>query len=357
MLELAAATAWSVAVAVAPLLLLFLVFQVLFLGLPVKEVSRILVGTLVAGAGLFLFLLGVSIAFLPFGKLIGEAVATLPSSWMVASFGAVLGFVTAWGEPAVRVLANEVEEASGGAIRGSMVLLAICVGVAASVAAGMLRIIHGIPLLWFVLPGYGLALAALWLSDRDFVAIAFDSGGVATGPLANSSAGPGPRCVVGDRGPGSARAGAGTGGTDRACAGAFRDDAWRADPLEGAPQEIVKMSDETYSLIVTIVRKGWGSTVLEASVSAGARGGTVLLGRGAGVNEREKIFGVSIEPEKEILLTVVRADRADAILAEIERAAGLEEVGHGIAFVVPVDKLVGVAHFMRLLQNGNDAGE
>ncbi|GAA4411718.1 P-II family nitrogen regulator [Quisquiliibacterium transsilvanicum] len=117
------------------------------------------------------------------------------------------------------------------------------------------------------------------------------------------------------------------------------------------------MSDETYSLIVTIVRKGWGSTVLEASVSAGARGGTVLLGRGAGVNEREKIFGVSIEPEKEILLTVVRADRADAILAEIERAAGLEEVGHGIAFVVPVDKLVGVAHFMRLLQNGNDAGE
>ncbi|GAA4411722.1 hypothetical protein GCM10023089_27520 [Quisquiliibacterium transsilvanicum] len=186
MLELAAATAWSVAVAVAPLLLLFLVFQVLFLGLPVKEVSRILVGTLVAGAGLFLFLLGVSIAFLPFGKLIGEAVATLPSSWMAASFGAVLGFVTAWGEPAVRVLANEVEEASGGAIRGSMVLLAICVGVAASVAAGMLRIIHGIPLLWFVLPGYGLALAALWLSDRDFVAIAFDSGGVATGPLANS---------------------------------------------------------------------------------------------------------------------------------------------------------------------------
>ena len=100
------------------------------------------------------------------------------------------------------------------------------------------------------------------------------------------------------------------------------------------------------SLIVTIVRKGWGSTVLEASVKAGARGGAVLIGRGAGRDEQEKIFGVSIEPEKEILLTVVSADRADAILEEIVKAADLNEVGHGIAFVVPVDKIAGVATFM-----------
>jgi nitrogen regulatory protein P-II 1 len=100
------------------------------------------------------------------------------------------------------------------------------------------------------------------------------------------------------------------------------------------------------SLIVTIVRKGWGSTVLEASVKAGARGGTVLIGRGAGRNEQEKIFGVSIEPEKEILLTVVPSDLADSILAEIVRAAELNDVGKGIAFVVPVDKVAGVAHFM-----------
>ncbi|RIK97327.1 MAG: transcriptional regulator [Burkholderiales bacterium] len=106
------------------------------------------------------------------------------------------------------------------------------------------------------------------------------------------------------------------------------------------------MTDASHSLIVTIVRKGWGSTVLEASVNAGARGGTVLIGRGAGVNEQERIFGVSIEPEKEILLTVIRSDKVDAILGEIERAAQLDEVGHGIAFVLPVEKLVGIAHFL-----------
>ena len=101
------------------------------------------------------------------------------------------------------------------------------------------------------------------------------------------------------------------------------------------------------ALIVSIVRKGWGSIVLDASVKAGARGGTVLFGRGAGINEQEKIFGMSIEPEKEIVLTVVRADQAHAILDEIVRAAELNDTGRGIAFVLPVERIVGVAHFMK----------
>jgi len=186
LLALIATTAGSVALAVAPLALLFLVFQVLFLALPVKEVSRILVGTIMAAIGLFLFLLGVSLAFLPFGRLIGETIATLPQAWMVVFFGVVLGFVTTWGEPAVRVLANEVEDASGGSIERSVVLLAICVGVAISVAVGLARIRYGIPLLYLVVPGYCIVLVLLWLSDPTFVAIGVDAGGVATGPLANS---------------------------------------------------------------------------------------------------------------------------------------------------------------------------
>jgi nitrogen regulatory protein PII len=101
------------------------------------------------------------------------------------------------------------------------------------------------------------------------------------------------------------------------------------------------------SLIVSIVRKGWGSSVLEASVKAGARGGTVLFGRGAGVHEQEKIFGMSIEPEKEILLTLTRSDQVDTVLAEIVRAAELNATGRGIAFVLPVERVAGVAHFMK----------
>ena len=106
------------------------------------------------------------------------------------------------------------------------------------------------------------------------------------------------------------------------------------------------------SLIVSIVRKGWGSSVLEASVQAGARGGTVLFGRGAGIHEHEKIFGMSIEPEKEIVLTIVKQEEVDRILDEIVRTAKLNDTGRGIAFVLPVEKVVGVAHFMRAPDEG-----
>ena len=106
------------------------------------------------------------------------------------------------------------------------------------------------------------------------------------------------------------------------------------------------------SLIVSIVRKGWGSSVHEVSVQAGARGGTVLFGRGAGIHEHEKIFGMSIEPEKEIVLTIVKQEEVDRILDEIVRTAKLNDTGRGIAFVLPVEKVVGVAHFMRAPDEG-----
>ncbi|MCC6869205.1 MAG: DUF1538 domain-containing protein [Burkholderiales bacterium] len=186
MLEQLGNAAWSVTWAVLPLVVLFLLFQVLFLQLPVKEVSRVLTGTLVASVGLFLFLLGVSVAFLPFGWAIGEALGALSRKWLVVPFGILLGFATTWGEPAVRILADQVEEASSGSIRRSLVLVTICVGVAVSVGVGMVRISYAIPLLYLVVPGYLLVVLILRFTASDFVGIAIDAGGVATGPLANT---------------------------------------------------------------------------------------------------------------------------------------------------------------------------
>jgi len=179
-------TAFSVALAVLPLAAFFMTFQLLFLRLPAQEVSRILTGTLVASVGLFLFLLGITIGFLPFGRAIGEALGSLSRQWLLVPFGLVLGFVTTWGEPAVRVLADQVEDASSGSIRRTVVLYAICLGVAVAVATGLLRVGYGVPLVWLLVPGYGLAIPLMWFSDRRFVSIAVDAGGVATGPLANS---------------------------------------------------------------------------------------------------------------------------------------------------------------------------
>jgi nitrogen regulatory protein PII len=102
------------------------------------------------------------------------------------------------------------------------------------------------------------------------------------------------------------------------------------------------------SLIVSIVRKGWGNAVLEASINAGAHGGTVLYGRGTGIHERQKILGIPIEPEKEIILTVVLSSKTDAVLEEVARAAELNKPGAGTAFVVPVEKVIGAVHLKTL---------
>jgi hypothetical protein len=181
-----ARTAWSVALAVLPLAALFLIFQVVFLKLPRHEVSRVLIGTLLASAGLFLFLLGVAMGFLPFGRAIGAAAGSLEPKWLLLPFGALLGFVTAWSEPSVRVLAEQVDEASSGSIRGSSVLYAVCIGAALATGIGLVRVGYGIPLLWLLVPGYLLVLVIMRATETEFVSVAIDAGGVATGPLANS---------------------------------------------------------------------------------------------------------------------------------------------------------------------------
>jgi nitrogen regulatory protein PII len=99
-------------------------------------------------------------------------------------------------------------------------------------------------------------------------------------------------------------------------------------------------------LIVSIVRKGWGDAVLKATMDAGAHGGTVVFGRGIGRNEQQRVFGIQIEPEKEVVFTLVPRDLKDAMLEEIVRAAELTSPGKGLAFVVPVEEVAGIAHLV-----------
>lgn len=170
--------------ALLPLLALFLLFQILFLKLPRVYILDLLKGSLLAVAGLLLFLQGVKIGFLPAGGAIGERLGTIAWPWTLVPFGLFIGFLTAWTEPAVRVLSEQVEKASAGAIKKKVVVIAICSGVALFVGLGMAKVVYGIPLLYIVIPGYIAALLMAWLSDREFVSVAFDAGGVATGPMA-----------------------------------------------------------------------------------------------------------------------------------------------------------------------------
>ena len=173
----------EVSMALIPLLLFFMFFQFFMLKLPWKRVQGILVGVLFTFLGLSLFLQGVHVGFLPVGREIGDIVGDWENQWILIPVGFLLGFVATFAEPAVRVLNLEVDKVTSGYIPSSLMLYTLSIGVAISIALAMARIIFGIPLWYFIGPGYFIALTLALFSTETFTSIAFDAGGVATGPM------------------------------------------------------------------------------------------------------------------------------------------------------------------------------
>ncbi len=173
----------EVIVALCPLVLLFAVFQIFFLRLPREYVVRLVKGLGLSFLGLLFFLQGVKVGFLPVGTRMGEILGDTHHTWILIPIGFILGLASTIAEPAVRILSLEVEKASSGAIRARSILFTLALGVACFVALGMARIVYGIPIHYFIIPGYLLAVVMLWFADATFVSIAFDAGGVATGPM------------------------------------------------------------------------------------------------------------------------------------------------------------------------------
>ena len=107
-------------------------------------------------------------------------------------------------------------------------------------------------------------------------------------------------------------------------------------------------ADVKFDLIVTIVNKGSSHTILKASKKAGAEGGTILIGRGTGIREDKTLFGIPIEPEKEIILTIVSHDISEKVLDAVVQAGRLDKPGAGISFVVELKKVAGICHLCDL---------
>lgn len=178
--------AHEISLALLPLLLIFLFFQVTLLRLSALQVKRMLMGMLYAYIGLVLFMTGVNGGFSPAGHALGLGLGAIADGWALLPIGLVLGAVVVCAEPAVWVLTEQVEEISGGHIRRSIMLAALSISVAFAVVLGMLRVVTGISI-WFVLvPGYAVALLLTFFCPRLFTAIAFDSGGVASGPMSTT---------------------------------------------------------------------------------------------------------------------------------------------------------------------------
>lgn len=171
-------------IAIVPLVLIYLILQKISFKLNKKAFIKILKGFVYAFIGLLIFLVGVNAGFMDVGTMVGYKVASLDSKIYVVVIGFVLGLVTVLAEPAVYVLTHQVEEVTSGYVKKVAVLIPLAVGVGLAVALSMVRIIIPEVRLWhYILPGYIISILMSYFVPKLFVGIAFDAGGVATGPM------------------------------------------------------------------------------------------------------------------------------------------------------------------------------
>ena len=175
-------TCKEVAIALGLIVAFFLVCQVLFLKLPRKRLMRIAVGVVFTYVGLVIFLTGVNVGFMPIGYKLGYALAQGNKAFLVI-FGLVVGVLCVLAEPAIHVLNGQVEEVTGGLVSKKAMLTGLCIGVGASICLSMVRILFDFSLVYYIIPGYFIALALSLFVPPVYTAIAFDSGGVASGPM------------------------------------------------------------------------------------------------------------------------------------------------------------------------------
>jgi len=172
-----------VAVALLPIVIAFIIFQVIFLKLPKSQLIKMTVGVIYTYVGLVIFLTGVNIGFLPAGNFIGSALGALDNNWVLIPIGMVMGFFIVAAEPAVHVLNKQVEDVTGGAISKRSMLISLSLGVAVSIGISMIRVLKGVSIWYFIVPGYAIAIILTFFVTPIFTGIAFDSGGVASGPM------------------------------------------------------------------------------------------------------------------------------------------------------------------------------
>ena len=175
--------ATEVALSLSPIILFFAIFQFVYLRLPKSQIIKITVGILYTYTGLVLFLTGVNVGFLPAGAFIGQYLGELPYRWVLIPLGMVVGYFIVAAEPAVHVLNDQVEQITGGTVSKRAMLWGLSIGVAISIGLSMVRVLYGLSIWYFLLPGYLLALILTFFVPKIFIAVAFDSGGVASGTM------------------------------------------------------------------------------------------------------------------------------------------------------------------------------
>ena len=176
----------EVSLALGAIVMCFIVFQLITRRYKKHQLGRVAIGFLYTLIGLLFFLTGVNVGFFPVGKLLGFQLASSAFKWILPPLGTLVGYFIVAAEPAVHVLNKQVEEISSGAITAKMMMRGLAIGMAAALTITMLRILLHIPIMYILIPGYALALGLTFFVPKIFTGIAFDSGGVCSGPMTST---------------------------------------------------------------------------------------------------------------------------------------------------------------------------
>ncbi len=181
-LENAGHVAKEVGIALGLIVVFFMICQFVFLKLPKRQLLRIGVGAVFTYIGLVLFLTSVNVAYMPIGYKMGVQLASLHPALLIG-IGLIMGILVVMAEPAVHVLNAQVEEVTGGYVSKKSMMLGLCAGVGIAIALSVVRIVFDFSLIYYIIPGYFISLALSLFVPPVYTAIAFDSGGVASGPM------------------------------------------------------------------------------------------------------------------------------------------------------------------------------
>ncbi len=176
----------EVLISLLPIGAVFVIFQLLTRRYHRRQLKRIAVGLVYTYMGLVLFLCGVNVGFAPVGSFLGEELAALAFNWILVPIGMLIGYYIVKAEPAIQVLNHQVENVTDGAVSVKAMNRCMSMGVAISVGLAMMRVLTGLPIGWIIIPGYLIALVLSRFVPKIFVGIAFDSGGVASGPMTST---------------------------------------------------------------------------------------------------------------------------------------------------------------------------
>jgi len=173
----------EMSVALLPIAVIFILFQIFSLRMSGRSLAKIFIGVVYTYVGLVLFLTGVNVGFSSLGTVLGSALSGGWTYYLLIPFAMLMGWFIISAEPAVAVLEKQVEEVSAGNIPGKAIKLSLSIAVALAMGLSMVRVVTGISILWFLVPGYVIALVLSFFVPDIYTAIAFDSGGVASGPM------------------------------------------------------------------------------------------------------------------------------------------------------------------------------